>query len=127
VERADEIFDILYKANQLRIIGRHRFPSKEELKGMDYCKWHSTYTHATKSCVTFRNVVQDKIDRNVLKFLEASQESMAIDPNLFLVVDVNTTSVDFSSLISNENLCVKTNKSKVNLLQVFCLQEKQLV
>jgi hypothetical protein len=35
VERADEIFDILYKANQLKIIGRHRFPSKEELKGRD--------------------------------------------------------------------------------------------
>ena len=44
VERANEIFDILYKDNQLRIIGRHRFSSKEELKGRDYCKWHSTYT-----------------------------------------------------------------------------------
>ena len=70
VEKADEIFDILYKANQLRLIGRHRFPSKEELKGKDYCKWHSTYTHATKSCVTFRNVVEDKIYINVLKFTE---------------------------------------------------------
>jgi hypothetical protein len=57
VEKADEIFDLLYKANQLKIIGRHRFSSKEELKGRDCCKWHSTYTHATKSCVTFRNVV----------------------------------------------------------------------
>ena len=38
VEKADEIFDILYKTNQLKIIGRHRFPSKEELKGRDYCK-----------------------------------------------------------------------------------------
>ena len=36
VERVNEIFDILYKANQLRIIGRHRFSSKEELKGKDY-------------------------------------------------------------------------------------------
>jgi hypothetical protein len=38
VERADEIFDILYNAKQLRIIGRHRFPSKEELKRRDSCK-----------------------------------------------------------------------------------------
>ncbi len=111
----------------MRIIGRHRFPSKEELKGRDYCKWHSTYTHATKSCVTFRNVVQDKIDRNVLKFPEVPQESMAIDADPFPFVDVNTTSVDFSSLIPNKNLCFKTNKSKVNLLQVFCPQGKQLV
>jgi hypothetical protein len=83
VEKADEIFDILYKANQLKIIGRHRFPSKEELKGRDYCKWHSTYTHATKSCVTFRNVVQDKIDKNVLKFPEIPRENMVVDADPF--------------------------------------------
>ena len=52
VEKMDEIFDIVYKANQLKIIGRHRFPSKEELKERDYYKWHSTYTHATKFYVT---------------------------------------------------------------------------
>uniref|UniRef100_A0A2N9EV97 Uncharacterized protein n=1 Tax=Fagus sylvatica TaxID=28930 RepID=A0A2N9EV97_FAGSY len=74
-----------------------------------------------------RNVVQDKIDRNVLKFPEVPQESMAIDADPFPFVDVNTTSVDFSSLIPNKNLCFKTNKSKVNLLQVFCPQGKQLV
>jgi hypothetical protein len=125
VERVDEIFDILYNAKQLRIIRRHRFPS--ELKGRDYYKWHSTYTHATNSCVTFRNVIHDKIDRNVLKFPEAPQESMAVDANPFLVVDVNTTFVDFNSLMPNKNLCVRTNKFKVNLLQVFCPQEKQLI
>ena len=60
-------------------------------------------------------MVQDKIDKNVLKFPEVPQESMAVP-----FVDVNTTSVNFSLLIPNKNLCVKTNKSKVNLLQVFC-------
>jgi hypothetical protein len=52
---------------------------------------------------------------------------MVADADPFLVVDVNITSVDFSSLMSNKNLCVRTNKSKVNLLQVFCPREKQLV
>jgi hypothetical protein len=82
-ERVDAIFDILYNAKQLRILGRHRFPSKEELKGRDYCKWHSTYTHDIKSCVTFKNVVQDKIDRNVLKFPKAPKESMEVDADPF--------------------------------------------
>ena len=72
-------------------------------------------------------MIQDKIDRYVLKFPEAPQESMAVDADLFHVVDVNTTSVDFSFLMPNKNLCVRTNKSKVNLLQVFCPQEKQLI
>ena len=119
VEKADEIFDILYKANQLKIIGRHRFPSKEELKGRDYCKRHSTYTHATKSCVTFRNVVQDKIDRNVLKFPEITQENMAVDADPFPFVDVNTTSVDLSSLMPYRNLYVKNNKVKSQLTASF--------
>jgi hypothetical protein len=127
VEKADEIFDILYKANKLKIIGRHRFPSKEELKGRDYYKWHSTYTHATKSCVTFRNMVQDKIDRNVLKFPEIPQENMAVDADPFPFVDVNTTSVDLSSLMPHRNLYVKNNKVKVNSLQTFGPQERQLV
>ena len=104
----------------MKIIGRHRFPSKEELKGRDYCKWHSTYTHATKFCVIFRNVVHDKIDKNVLKFPKIPQESMAVDADPFPFVDVNTTSVDLSSLIPYTNLHVKTNKSKVNLLQALC-------
>jgi hypothetical protein len=72
-------------------------------------------------------VVQDKIDRNVFKFPEVPQESMAVDADPFPFVDVNTTSSDFSSLIPKKNLHVKTNKSKVNLLQVFGPQEKQLV
>ena len=69
--------------------------------------------------MTFRNVVQDKIDRNVLKFPEIPQESMAVDTDPFPFVDVNTTSVDLSSLMPHKNLHIKNNKSKVNLLQAF--------
>jgi hypothetical protein len=77
--------------------------------------------------VTFRNVVQDKIDRNVLKFPEMPQESMAIDADPFPFVDVNTTSVDLSSLMPYRNLYVKNNETKVNSLQAFGPQERQLV
>jgi hypothetical protein len=48
-------------------------------------------------------MIQDKIDRYVLKFPKAPQESMAVDVDLFHVVDVNTTSVDFSFLMPNKN------------------------
>uniref|UniRef100_A0A2N9GH53 Reverse transcriptase domain-containing protein n=1 Tax=Fagus sylvatica TaxID=28930 RepID=A0A2N9GH53_FAGSY len=72
-------------------------------------------------------IVQDKIDRNVLKFPEIPQESMAVDADPFPFVDVNTTSVDLSSLMPHKNLHIKNNKSKVNLLQAFGPQERQLV
>jgi hypothetical protein len=77
--------------------------------------------------VTFRNVVQDKIDRNDLKFPEIPRESMAIDADPFPFVDVNTTSIDLSSLMPQKNLHVENNKSKVNSLKAFGPQERQLV
>jgi hypothetical protein len=77
--------------------------------------------------VTFRNVVQDKIDKKVLKFPEIPQESMAVDVDPYPFVDVNTTSVDLSSLMPHKNLHIKNNKSEVNLLQTFGPQERQLV
>ena len=77
--------------------------------------------------MTFRNVVQDKIHRNVLKFLEISQENMAVDADPFPFVNVNTTSVDLSSLMPHRNLYVKYNKTKVNSLQAFGPLEGQLV
>ena len=58
-------------------------------------------------------MVQDKTDRNVLKFPKMPQESMAVDVDPFPFVDVNTTSVDLSSLMSHRNLY------KVNSLQAF--------
>ena len=77
--------------------------------------------------MTFRNVVHDKIHRNVLKFLEISQENMAVDADPFPFVNVNTTSVDLSSLMPHRNLYVKYNKTKVNSLQAFGPLKGQLV
>ena len=52
---------------------------------------------------------------------------MAVDADPFPFVDVNTTSVDLSSLMPHRNLCVENNKVKVNSLQAFGPQERQLV
>ena len=49
------------------------------------------------------------------------QESMAVHTDPFPFVDVNTTSVDLSSLMPHRNLY------KVNSLQAFGPQERQLV
>uniref|UniRef100_A0A2N9EX14 Uncharacterized protein n=1 Tax=Fagus sylvatica TaxID=28930 RepID=A0A2N9EX14_FAGSY len=55
------------------------------------------------------------------------QESMVVDVDPFPFVDVNTTSVNLSSLMPHRNLYVKNNKAKVNSLQAFGPQERQLV
>ena len=55
------------------------------------------------------------------------QENMVVDADPFPFVDVNTTSVDLSSLMPHRNLYVKNNKVKVNSLQAFGPQERKLV
>jgi hypothetical protein len=52
---------------------------------------------------------------------------MTVDANPFPFVDVNTTSVNLSSLMPHKNLHIKNKKSKVNSLQAFGLQERRLV
>ena len=49
---------------------------------------------------------------------------MAVDADPFPFVDVNTTSIDLSSLMPHRNLYVKSNKAKVNSLQVVGPQER---
>ena len=51
---------------------------------------------------------------------------MAVDADPFPFVDVNTTSVDLSSLMPHRNLYVKNNKVKVNSLQAFGPQKKKV-
>jgi hypothetical protein len=62
-----------------------------------------------------------------LKFPEIPQENMTVDADPFPFVDVNTTSVDLSSLMPHKNLCIENNKVKINSLQTFGPQERQLV
>ena len=82
IEKSSEIFDWLLEAKLIKLVGKHKIPAKAETRGRDYCKWHNAFTHQTKDCVTFRNVIQDKIERGILKFPEKPKEQMKanIDP-----------------------------------------------
>ena len=72
--------------------GKAKIPTKAKTRGRDYCKWHNAFTHQTKDCVTFRNVIQDKIERRILKFPEKLKEHMKADINPFPPLhDLNMT------------------------------------
>ena len=55
IEWSNRIFDIFLEARLIKVHPKHKMPSKEELWGRDYCKWHNSYSHATKNGITFRN------------------------------------------------------------------------
>ncbi|XP_073033859.1 uncharacterized protein [Primulina eburnea] len=82
----------------------NRMPPTEELKGREreYCKYHNSYNHATKSCWVFKNILQDRINKGVVKFPN-KQDSMALDDDHFpsvALVNVNVT--DLRDLLNEE-------------------------
>ncbi|XP_073025118.1 uncharacterized protein [Primulina eburnea] len=82
VSKTEEVFDFLVKEKFITFPPDHRMPLTEELKGREYCKYHNSYNHATKSCWALENILQDIINKGVVKFPN-KQESMAVDVIIF--------------------------------------------
>lgn len=49
--------------------------------------------HSTSNCVVFKNVIQEDIDKGLLKFPEKGKENMGIDENSFLTIPTNMVMV----------------------------------
>ncbi|XP_073304159.1 uncharacterized protein [Primulina huaijiensis] len=102
VSKTNEVFDFLVKEKFITFPPDHRMPPKEELKGREYCKYHNSYNHATKSCWAFRNILQDIINKGILK-LPDKQESMVVDDKPFpLVASINVNVTDLRDLLNEK-------------------------
>ncbi|CAL1358950.1 unnamed protein product [Linum trigynum] len=99
VSKLDLIFDQLYKDGQIKLSGGHSIPPPEKLKGKRYCKWHNSMSHATNSCVVFRNVLQDAIHKGRIRFPDPKKDAMTVDTDPFPnVVSINMVNPDFSKI-----------------------------
>jgi hypothetical protein len=56
----------------------HTIPPIDQLKRCAYCKFHTSISHATNDCNTFRRQIQSDINEGCLKFHE-----MHVDENPF--------------------------------------------
>ena len=102
VEKIEEIFDFLVKEKFITFPKDHRIPSKDELRGKPYCKYHNSWNHTSNACWRFRNVIHAKINKGILKFPD-KRETMAIDEDPFPPVAlVNITSFDLRTLIESK-------------------------
>ena len=95
VDKVDELFDILLESKYINLLDpRHKIFSKEELRGREHCKWHSSFTYSTNNCLTFRNIIQKKFDNKILKFQEKAKENMVVDIEPFPeLVDINMVTI----------------------------------
>ena len=100
VAKTEEIFDFLLKEKFLSLPTDHKIPSREELKGREYCKYHNSFNHPTNNCWGFRNVVQDRINKGILKFPE-KKEAMLVDEDPFPpVANVNAATFDLREVLN---------------------------
>ena len=127
VDRADELFDILLESKYISLCDpRHKIFSKKELQGREHCKWHSSFTYSTNNCLTFGNIIQEKLDNKILKFQDKPKENMTVDTEPFLeMVDINmvTMSCSEETLISmHQALSLQGNR--INSLTIEMEQVK---
>ena len=54
----------------------HQLPSKDELRGKVYCKYHNSWNHSINYCWSFRNVIQDKVNKEVMVNFLGEKEVM---------------------------------------------------
>ena len=91
--KIEKIFDFLLKEKFITISQDRQLPSKEELKGKVYYKYHNSWNHGTNSCWCFKIIIQDMINKGTLKFPE-KKKAMVIDEDPFpLVASVNIVAI----------------------------------
>lgn len=78
ITKASDIFNHL-----LIVTEGHKIPPAEELKKSEFCKWHGFKTHSIVNCVVFLNIIQDNINKGLLKFSKNNKEEMGGDVDPF--------------------------------------------
>ncbi|XP_058758287.1 uncharacterized protein LOC131631508 [Vicia villosa] len=70
VTKCDEIFDLLVKDGQMIVPPNFKIPLLEQRKKRGFCKYHSFLGHKTSQCFLFRDLIQNAIKDERLKFAD---------------------------------------------------------
>ena len=81
--------DLLLSEGLIKLKPYHKILSEDELKNINYCKWHNTTLHDTNECKVFRQQIQMAFKQGRSKF-ETPKKTMKIDGHPFAtnMVDV---------------------------------------
>jgi hypothetical protein len=85
VSKVEQIFDLLLKEKQLKLLEGCKFPTAQELQGRSYCKWHHSFTHNTNNCKELHRQIQSAIEQGRLIL---GQYAMKVDTQAFPSVNM---------------------------------------
>ena len=98
--KTNEIFDFQLKEKFITFPQDYQLPNKDELRGKAYCKYHYSWNHNTNSCWSFKNIIQDSINKGILKFPK-KKEVMVIDDDPFPpIASINIVVVDSREMLN---------------------------
>ena len=81
----------------------HQLPNKKETNGKVYCKYHNSWNHNTNACWSFRNIIQNLINKGILKFPE-KKDVMVIDEDpIPPVASVNIVAIGLKVVLKVKN------------------------
>ena len=99
VVKIEELFDLPVKEKLITFPKDHQIPNKDELREKAYYNYHNSWNHTTNACWGFRNVIQVRTNKGILKYLD-KKETMVIDEDPFRpVASIKITSFDPRALI----------------------------
>jgi hypothetical protein len=85
VSKVEQIFDLLLKEKQLKLLEGCKFPTAQELHGRSCCKWDHSFTHNTNDCKELHRQIQSAIEQGRLIL---GQYAMKIDTQPFPSVNM---------------------------------------
>ena len=79
----DALFHKMINQKFIVLSQEHNIPPEKDIKGKEHCKLYNSFRHSTKNYITFRNRVQDLIQKWMLKYATKVEESMMVDKDTF--------------------------------------------
>ena len=81
----------------------HQLPNKEELRGKVYCKYHNSWNRSTNACWSFKNIIQDWINKVILKFSKKKKDMVIEEDPIPPVASVNIPATDLKEVLNAKN------------------------
>ena len=73
-EHVDSLFKLLNKSNRLKLPEASRPEEVGKTDNPNYCLYHRILGHPTKSCYTFKDILQALIDAEVLNSVQSRRK-----------------------------------------------------
>lgn len=84
IRKVYEIFYLLLADGQIKLVEDRIIPSKDELVGKKYQKWHHSWSHNIIDYIVLRKNIQEAIQQGKIKFAGEKEKSpMEVDVNPF--------------------------------------------